>query len=176
MHDYLPTPSTSESALLDQTLSPDPHPDLIASSMSRTTTDMSASFMTAQSPGTDFRSFPPTEPSSPFSDIFALSVSGDESVSTDMYSFPSQSSESLPVFAAPEEEGGYTGGLRFVVGNTAEQDIGAGAGVTGRDDHLEYDDSFSDAGDGDSSGGSSDESWEHAFGEPVRDDATSPRH
>ncbi|EJD01745.1 uncharacterized protein FOMMEDRAFT_22093 [Fomitiporia mediterranea MF3/22] len=143
-----------------QTLLLDPHSDVHASAMSRTVTDTSASFMTAQSPSTEFRSFPPSALTSPFSETFALS--GEE----DMYSLPSHvsSSESLPVFAAPEDDG--RDGLTFVVGNTAEHR---------GDSH--FDDSLSDdgsAGSG-SSGGFSDESWSE-FGEPSHDGATSPRH
>ncbi|KAL5507718.1 hypothetical protein ACEPAH_5336 [Sanghuangporus vaninii] len=162
-HSQLSTPSASSAALSPETAFHELHPDLYAPPISRTTTGgMSASFVTAQSPSTDFRSFPPTEPTSPFSETFTLS--GDE----DMYSLPSRSDsdESLPVFAAPGEEHGrrIDDGLTFVVGDQFS---------TGNERvHDELSDSLSEAsGDVGSNGGFSDESWSEFSSPP-----TSPRH
>ncbi|KAL5487501.1 hypothetical protein ACEPAI_5609 [Sanghuangporus weigelae] len=164
-YSQLSTPSASSAALSPETTSHELHPDLsvYAPPISRTTTGgMSASFVTAQSPSTDFRSFPPTEPTSPFSETFTFS--GDE----DMYSLPSRSdsNESLPVFAVPGEERGRgnNDGLTFVVGNPFS---------TGNERaHDELSDSLSEAsGDVGSSGGFSDESWSEFSAPP-----TSPRH
>lgn len=154
----LPTPPLSDPHFPpSQLLSPDPHPDLFAPAMSRTATDTSGSFITARSPQSEFRSFPPSAVTSPFSETFALSGADDD----EMYSFGSQSSESLPAFAAEQDTHGADNNT-FVVDGALVRDYSVNSNT--------YDDISSDG----SSDGSSDDSWD-VMSEP-RSGAASPRH
>jgi hypothetical protein len=119
----LPTPTASPSPTLSPSLSElsevraqhasvseddegprgglNPFGDYLAPGMSRSTTltsGMAESFVTANSPGTEFRSLPPTEPTSPLTEASFLSADDDDMT---MSSF---GSPDLPAFVHPMQQ------------------------------------------------------------------------